>query len=211
MSGNGYTPVAYYSGCQDGNVSPIHSQTGESKSVQVLDISQPIPYEPLTHNDPRHLYMRHIDPVYPILRKDNVRAERKAWEFDPIPMEREPVLLGPTPIKLEPERYERTELDSSWVNSLEIPKLHYDSSMASRNDTKLSLSTIPVSPYLPIAERFVNELSDPKDSYLDSPVDHGSHSQVEMNGLMPASVVPSEQGGLAEDISVSPKTEPEHR
>ncbi|KAE8747928.1 hypothetical protein FOCC_FOCC005317 [Frankliniella occidentalis] len=205
MSGNSYTPVTYYTGCQDGNVSPIHSQTGEPKSVQVLDISQPISYESFT-SDPRHLYMRHLDPVYStIMRKDD-RMERKTWDFEPSPLDREikPMLSSShNPIKLEPDRYDRHDLESSWLE-----KLPYDPSMASRNDTKLSLNTIPISPYLQVAERFVNELSDPKDSYVDSPVDTGSHSQVEMSSLLP---VVSEQVGLAEDISVSPRGDHEHR
>lgn len=213
MSGNGYTPVTYFSSCQDGNISPLHSQNGEPKSVQVLDISQPLSYEPFTPSDSRHLYMRHIDPVYPIMRKDD-RVERKAWEFDspPLDVEGKPLLCSPhTPIKLEPDRYDRSDLDNSWVSNLDLPKLHYNPSITCRNDTKLSMSTIPVSPYLQVAERFVSELSDPKDSYVDSSVDDGSHSQVELNNLLPASVVSSEHGGLAEDISVSPKVEQEHR
>ncbi|KAJ1522264.1 hypothetical protein ONE63_002567 [Megalurothrips usitatus] len=210
MSGNSYPPVAYFSECQDGNVSPIHPQNGEPKTVQVLDISQPISYEPYTYPDGRHHYMRHIDPVY--TRKEDSRVERKAWDFDPTPLDREvkPMLLSPqTPIKIEPERYDRPELDSLWVNGLEFPKLHYDSSLGSRNDTKLSLNTIPVSPYLQVAERFVNELSEHKDAFVDSPVDDGSHSQ--MNTLLTSSVVTSEQGGLAEDISASPKDDQDHR
>lgn len=211
MSGNGYNPVTYYTGCPDGSVSPIHSQTGEPKSVQVLDISQPLPYESYIHTDSRHLYMRHIDPVYPIMRKDESR-ERKAWEFDTSQLDREDKTMLCSPnntIKLEPERYDR-DIENAWVN-LDLPRIQYDSSLASRNDTKLSMNAIPVSPYLQVAERFVNELSDPKDSFVESSVDDGSHTQVEISTLLPSSVIASEQGGLAEDMSASPKAEHEHR
>lgn len=213
MSGNSYNAVTYFTGCQDGNVSPVHSQTGEPKSVQVLDISQPLSYEPYLHNDARHHYMRHIDPMF--MRKDDSRVERKAWDFDPSALDREvkPMICSPhNPIKVEPERYDRSDLDNSWVNGLELTKLHYDPSLASRNDSKLSMNTIiPVSPYLQVAERFVNELSEHKDSFVESPVDTNSHSSVEINNLLPSNVVSAEQGGLAEDISVSPKADQEQR